>query len=64
MLINRKIIITLGLSSIVTFVSLTSMAPEKEGFKNLKVLPKDIPHEKLGKIMPGENQKDIGNCAR
>ncbi len=51
MLINRKIIVTLGLSSIVTFVALTSMAPEKEGFKNLKVLPKNIPHQELGKIM-------------
>ena len=51
MQINRKMIVTLGLSSIVTFVALTSMAPDQEGFKNLKVLPKNISHEQLGKTM-------------
>src|SRR5579862_7484166 len=50
MLINRKIIVTLGLSSIVTFVALTSMAPDPE-YKNLKVLPKNLTHEQLGKVM-------------
>jgi hypothetical protein len=51
-MLNRKIIVTLGLSSIVTLVALTSMAPQQEeGFKNLKVLPKNIQHEQLGKVM-------------
>ena len=49
--LNRKLLVTLGLSSIVTFVALTSMAPEKEGFKDLDVLPKNITHEQLGKVM-------------
>ncbi len=50
--INRKLVVTLSLSSVVSFLALTSMAPpEKEGFKNLKVLPKNIPHEQLGKVM-------------
>ena len=51
MLINKKLIITLGLSSIVTVVALTSMAPDDPGFKNLKVLPKNLTHQQLGKIM-------------
>ncbi len=43
---------TLGLASIVTFVALTSMAPDKEeGFKNLKVLPKHISDRQLDKVM-------------
>ena len=50
MLLNRKIVATLGLSSIVTLIALTSMAPDRE-YKNLKVLPKDITHEQLGHVM-------------
>ncbi|MDB5007640.1 MAG: c-type cytochrome [Mucilaginibacter sp.] len=51
MLINRKILATLALSSVVTIVALTSMAPEKEGFKNLKVLPKNITPKQLDNVM-------------
>jgi hypothetical protein len=51
MLINRKTLATLAISSVITLVALTSMAPEKEGFKNLKVLPKNISHDQLGKVM-------------
>ena len=53
MFINRKIVATLTRTSLVALVALTSMAPEKEGFKNLKVLPKNISHQQLGSIMHG-----------
>jgi len=59
MLLNRKIVATLGLSSIVTFIALTSMAPDKREYKNLKVLPKDITHEQLGRVM-GEWAHSLG----
>ena len=49
--INRKILATIGLAAVVTVVSLTSMAPEDPGYKNLKVLPKHLTHQQLGKIM-------------
>jgi hypothetical protein len=51
MLINRKVLATLGLAAAITVVSLTSMAPEKEGFKNLKVLPKNITDKQLDNVM-------------
>jgi hypothetical protein len=51
MLINRKILATLSLAGIVTVVALTSMAPDPEGFKNLKVLPKHITKEQLDHVM-------------
>jgi hypothetical protein len=52
MLINRKILVALGLSSIVTFVALTSMAPgDDDAPKNLKVLPKHLPDREVHKIM-------------
>ena len=51
MLINRKIVATLGLSAIIVVVALTSMAPDNPEYKNLKVLPKSLTHEQLGKIM-------------
>jgi len=50
MQINKKVTATLGLLSVVLFVAATSIAPERE-YKNLKVLPKDISHEDLGKVM-------------
>ncbi|HEY5325973.1 MAG TPA: c-type cytochrome [Mucilaginibacter sp.] len=56
---NRKILATLGLSAIVTLVALTSMAPDKPGFKNLKVLPKNITKEQLDKVM-GEWSHSLG----
>jgi len=59
MLINQKILVTLGLSSIVTLLAFTSMAPENPEYKNLKVLPKNISHEQLGKVM-GEWSHSLG----
>jgi len=58
-LISRKIVVTLGLSSIVSLVALTSMAPKNPEYKNLKVLPKSITHEQLGRIM-GEWSHSLG----
>lgn len=52
-MINKKILVTLGLSSVVTIVALTSMKADEPGFKNLKVLPKNISHEQLDKVMHG-----------
>ncbi len=53
MLINRKIIIMLGLLSGVTFVSLTSMQQPEEDKKavNLKVLPKNLTDKQLDGVM-------------
>ena len=55
MLINKKILVTVGLSSVIAFVALTSMAPRQqqqhEGFKNLKVLPKHLTGQQLHQIM-------------
>ncbi len=51
MFINRKIIVTLGISSIITIVALTSMAPADPSFKNLKVLPKSLTFKQLDGIM-------------
>jgi hypothetical protein len=59
MLISRKIVVTLGLSSIVSLVALTSMAPKNPEYKNLKVLPKSITHQQLGNIM-GEWSHSLG----
>ena len=52
-MLNRKIIVTVCLSSVVSIIALTSMtAPQQqEGFTNLKVLPKSLSHQQLGKIM-------------
>ncbi|MES2107177.1 MAG: c-type cytochrome [Bacteroidota bacterium] len=50
-MINKKILVTLGLSSVVTIVALTSMKANDPGYKNLKVLPKNLTHEQLGKVM-------------
>ena len=51
MLINKKILVALGLSSIVTIVALTSMAPDDPGFKNVKVLPKTLTDQQLHMVM-------------
>lgn len=51
---NRKIVATVGLLSIVVLGAMTSMTPKKpqdEGFKNLKVLPKNISGDNLHKVM-------------
>lgn len=50
-MINRKLIATGGIIGALAFVVLTSMAPDKPEYKNLKVLPKSLTHEQLGKVM-------------
>ncbi|AYL95040.1 c-type cytochrome [Mucilaginibacter celer] len=49
--VNKKLLVTLGLLSIVVFGAMTSIKPQDEGFKNLKVLPKNISGENLHKVM-------------
>jgi hypothetical protein len=52
--LNKKLIATLGLLSVVVLGAMTSMTPNKpqdEGFKNLKVLPKNISGDNLHKVM-------------
>jgi len=54
MLINKKIITVTCLSAVVAFSALTSMRADHDdhmGPKNLKVLPKNIPHEALHQVM-------------
>jgi hypothetical protein len=54
MLVNKKITTIICLLAAVTFSALTSMSAdhdEHHGPKNLKVLPKKIPHELLHKVM-------------
>jgi hypothetical protein len=50
---NKKIMIIASMLAVVIFSALTSMRADDDhpGFKNLKVLPKDIPHEALGHVM-------------
>jgi hypothetical protein len=56
MSLNRKFIVTASMAAIVTMaVAFTAPAPPDNGFKNLKILPKDISHENLVKIMHGFN---------
>lgn len=62
MRINKKLLAGLSLASVVTLVAFTSMAPEDPGYKNLKVLPKHISHDQLGKVM-GDWERSLGvNC--
>lgn len=51
MIINKKLFITLGLTGLIVFGALASLPPEPEKFKNLKVLPKNISHDQLEKVM-------------
>jgi hypothetical protein len=51
MFINRKIFVTLGLTSVVTFIALTSMAPDDDGLKNIKVLPKSLTDRQVHQVM-------------
>jgi len=54
MLINRKILATLAITSVISVVALTSMAPrqeKKEGFENVKVLPKSLTDQQLHTVM-------------
>jgi len=52
MQLNRKLmVISLMAALVISAVAFTNPPVEDNGFKNLKILPKDISHEKLGKIM-------------
>ncbi|MEP7278919.1 MAG: c-type cytochrome [Bacteroidota bacterium] len=54
--INRKFMVMAGLAAVVTTaVAFTAPAPPENGFKNLKILPKDISQQQLEKIMHGFN---------
>ncbi|HSC37913.1 MAG TPA: c-type cytochrome [Chitinophagaceae bacterium] len=60
MIINRKYIVTGALAAIVIAgVAFTAPNPPDEGYKNLKVLPKNTTHDELGKIMH-EFNRDLG----
>jgi hypothetical protein len=49
---RKKFIVLLGMG-LVTILGITAYTPDKpqEGFKNLQVLPKDISHDDLDKVM-------------
>ena len=52
MYISRKLMVTASMAAVVIMaVAFTAPAPPENDFKNLKILPKDISHEQLGKIM-------------
>jgi cytochrome c553 len=63
MLLNKKILVTLGLLSAVVFISTTAMQQskpaEEKKFKNLKVLPKNISEKQLEAVM-GEWSRSLG----
>ena len=53
---KRKLIVMAAVSAVVeSALAFTAPPADDHGFKNLKILPKDISHEKLGKIMHGFN---------
>jgi len=58
MIFNKKLIAITGVLGIVIFTATVSMVPARE-YKNLKVLPKDISHDDLGKVM-GLWSKSLG----
>jgi len=55
MLVNKKLLVITCLLAVATFSAMTSMKADHddhdEGFKNLKVLPKHIPHDALHQVM-------------
>jgi len=56
MQINRKLIVMFSLAVIVTTaVAFTTPPDDNNGYKNLKILPKDINKETLNKVMHGFN---------
>jgi len=61
MIINRKIMVT-GVLLAVVIISVAAIEPahQKDEFKNLKVLPKDISSKALQKIMVDEFQDGLG----
>lgn len=60
MILNRKCIVAAALSAfVIAGVAFTAPNPPEEGFKNLKVLPKNTSHDQLEKIMHDFNH-DLG----
>ena len=55
---SRKIVVMISMTVMVTaaVAFTTPPLPQDNGFKNLKILPKDISHEQLGHIMHEFNQ--------
>jgi hypothetical protein len=52
MALNKKLLITIGLSGLIVFGALASMpAADPEKPKNLKVLPKNLSHDQVERIM-------------
>lgn len=55
MLHHKKTLIVTCLLAVIIFVATTAMQTppqqEEQGYKNLKVLPKNITHDELGKVM-------------
>ena len=52
MQLNRKCIVMVLMAAVVTTaVAFTAPPDDNNGYKNLKILPKDISHEKLDKVM-------------
>ncbi len=49
---NRKLMVLGAMAvTVMTAVAFTDPAPPENSYKNLKILPKDISHEDLGRIM-------------
>jgi hypothetical protein len=55
---NKKLVAVFSVFSVVIFIAMVSMVTVRE-YKNLKVLPKDISHEDLGKVM-GKWSQSLG----
>jgi hypothetical protein len=51
--VNKKLLTVICLLAVIVFAAMTAMRadPDDHGFKNLKVLPKNIPHDTLHKVM-------------
>jgi phosphopantetheine adenylyltransferase len=51
MRLNKKFVITMGLTSLIVFGALASMPQEQEKKMNLKVLPKNLTHKQVEDVM-------------
>ena len=64
MQLNRKFLVVAVMSvAVMMAVAFTTPPPPENGYKNLKILPKDISHEQLGKIMHGFNESLGVKCS-
>lgn len=63
MQLNRKFIVMAAMAAVVTSaVAFTAPPADDHEYKNLKILPKNISHEKMGKIMHEFNDALGVNC--